>query len=192
MMKVKLVFTSILLWMAGICAGQANTTDFCFELQAYPTGLISGIRVEGAKGQNAGHLRLGFNWMRHGDAGKHEDERGIGLGLTLGYKRYLLHDLKGLFAGIRSDVWFNEMRWKDNIGLPNELSGKTELVVLQPTLEAGWLFELSPKWVFAPSLAFGYEVNLATEGSPTGEGPILLAGVQVGYRWNMDKFIQSK
>ncbi len=192
MMKVKLVFTSILLWMAGICAGQNGRTDTQFEFQAYPTGLISGLRFEGGKGRNTSHLRLGFNWMRHGDNGKHEDERGIGFGFTFGYKRYLLHDLKGLFAGIRSDIWFNEMKWKDNIGLPDELSGTTELVVLQPTLEAGWLFELNPKWVFAPSLAFGYEVNVDTDGSPTGEGPVMLLGVMVGYHWFMGKRWQSK
>jgi hypothetical protein len=49
-------------------------------------------------------------------------------------------------------------------------------------LEAGWLFILNEKLIFAPSLAWGYEINIVTDGEPTGEGMILLAGINLGYR----------
>lgn len=167
--------------------GQNDPThifDADFEFQAYPTGLIPGIRLEkGFAGRHAAHLRLGYNWIRHGSLGKHDDERGDGYGFTLGYKYYFRPVFKGFFAGIRNDIWWNEMHWKNNPDAIDEVSGTTHITVVQPTVEAGWLFPLGDSWQLAPSLAFGYEVNVKTEGSPTGEGAILLAGIVLGKRW---------
>ena len=163
---------------------QEGILDIDFELQAYPTGIIPGIRIEkGFAQKNAIHLRLGYNWIRHRDLGVHEDERGDGFGFTLGYKRYLKAGFKGWFGGIRSDVWFNQLDWKDHIGLPNEQSGHTKITVVQPTAEAGYLFTLPNDWIIAPAIGFGYEVNVVTNGEPTGEGAILLLGFTLGKRF---------
>ena len=45
------------------------------------------------------HFRLGYNWIRHGDQGVHEDERGDGFGFSLGYKYYLKKRFRDLFFG---------------------------------------------------------------------------------------------
>ncbi|MCR9290510.1 hypothetical protein OAF63_04415 [Saprospiraceae bacterium] len=168
-----------LLFLSSITYGQM---DFSFEFQAYPTGLIPGLRIEKAFKENyAFHLRLGYNWIRHQDFGEHEDERGDGYGFTLGYKRYFKEGHKGFFIGARNDFWFNELDWKDNIGTPGERSGTSKITVVQPTLETGYAF-MKNNLIFTPTVAFGFEFNVKTEGEPTGEGAVLLLGINVGYR----------
>jgi hypothetical protein len=182
-MKIKLLFTIIFDLALLFCRAQLGA-DFSFEFQAYPTGLIPGFRLEKTFGQrSAAHVRLGYNWIRHGNAGKHDLEWGDGCGFTLGYKRYFREGFEKFSLGIRNDLWFNEMEWKDQIGTTGFANGSTKIIVVQPTLEASWLFRFGSDWFITPSLAFGYEVNVKTVGSPTGEGAILLAGVLMGKRF---------
>ena len=180
-MKIKLAFTLGLLLFTLIGSGQNSILDVNFEFQAYPTGLIPGVRLEKSFAEkNAVHLRLGYQMIDHGDQGKHDDETGSGYGFTLGYKRYLKDGFKGLHLGIRSDVWFNTIDW---VSIEEPAAGTTEIVVLQPTAEAGWLFNLGKNFILAPTLAFGFEINVKTKDQPTGEGTILLLGLQAGYRF---------
>lgn len=160
--------------------------DIGIELQAYPTGLLSGIHLEKGFGQReAINLRIGHNFIRHRDLGVHEDERGGGFGFTLGYRHYFSPTFSKFFAGIRSDLWFNKVNWKDNIGTLIEFSGTSNIVVLQPTLEGGYLFLLGQNedWFLAPSLAFGFEINIANDGADVGQGPIILLGFSMGKRF---------
>lgn len=153
-----------------------------FEFQAYPTGLIPGFRLELPVCQrHSATFRLGYNHIRHGDAGKHDDERGHGWGGTLGLKRYFSEGRKGWFAGVRTDVWFSRIHWTDHPGRPEEATGTTKIVVFQPTFEAGYCLRKTAAYFLAPALALGMEWNVKTIGSPTGEGPILLAGFTLGF-----------
>ena len=163
---------------------QGQITDLSFEFQAYPTGLIPGIQIErGFADKNTIHLRVGYQYIRHRDLGVHEDERGNGFGFTLGYKRYLKENFQGWFLGVRNDIWFNELDWKDNIDLPNEISGTSNITVVQPTAEAGYLFKLGENGFLVPTIAFGVEINVRTEGADVGEGAILLLGFEIGQRF---------
>ena len=58
-------------------------------------------------------------------------------------------------------------------------SGETSITVLQPTAELSYVIRKN-SFYFAPSAAFGVEWNVQTDGEPTGEGAILLVGVQIG------------
>lgn len=168
-----------LLFFSSILMAQ---TDLTFEFQAYPTGLIPGLRIEKHfKEKYAVHLRLGYNWIRHRDLGKHKDERGQGYGFTLGYKRYFKEAYKGFFLGARNDFWFNEIDWWDLDENDDRKVGLTKITVVQPTLEAGFAMQKN-QLVFTPTIAFGFEFNVKTEGEPTGEGPVLLLGFNFGYR----------
>ena len=154
-----------------------NSTDLSFEFQAYPTGLIPGIRFEtGLSDQSSILFRLGYNWIRHRDLGVHEDERGDGFGFTIGYKKYFSPERSGWGLALKNDVWWNSIDWTD----PG-ISGQTDITVLQPTLELSYV--MGKNVLFVPSIAFGYEWNVKTEGEPTGEGAILLIGFQFGKRF---------
>lgn len=162
----------------------SQSTDISFEFQAYPTGLIPGLRLEKNFGvKHAAHIRVGYQWIRHRDLGEHEDERGNGYGFTLGYKRYFKEMHKGFSLSIRNDLWFNSLDWKDNINTPAEVSGTSDITVVQPTLELGYLMLSESGWFFTPSVAFGFEINVKTEGSDVGEGAILLLGLSAGKRF---------
>jgi hypothetical protein len=179
-MKLKIGFSLILLLLGPLGQAQNAPLDLAFEFQAYPTGLIPGIRLEkNFGGKNAAHLRLGYQAIDHRDLGKQDDETGQGWGFSLGYHRYFKPSYQGFFLGARNDIWFNRIDWANNDGT----SGQTDITVLQPTAQAGWLFLLGKKFLLCPTLSFGYEINVKTEGEPTGEGAILLLGINLGHRF---------
>ena len=153
-----------------------NKLKYGLEVQGYPTGLIAGITTEYELSYSLlGHVRAGYNLVRHRDLGKHDDERGGGFGGTLGLRYYIQEMYSSWFVEARSDLWFNKITWKDRIGQINQTTGKSEVTVLQPTLLGGYTFELGPV-KFSPTVAFGYEINIKTKGQETGQGPILLIG----------------
>ncbi len=175
------LFTVFLL-LSFHSSGQ-EAKDLSFEFQAYPTGLIPGVHFEKSLNTRSAVLfRLGYNWFRHRDLGVHEDERGGGFGGTLGYRRYFKEGFQGWNLAIKNDIWWNEVDWYD-IGVNDlRIEGETSLTVLQPTAELGYTFLKNDSLVFTPTLAFGFEWNVRTDGAPTGEGPIILLGFRIGTR----------
>jgi len=152
--------------------------SLAFELQVYPTGIIPGFTYERFVSQNSAfHLRIGGQVIRHEDYGEHDDERGEGLGGSVGYRRYWP---SGISLGTRVDLWANSLDWTDNIGEPNERRGHTDVLVLQPVVETTWRKFFSAKWFVQPSLAAGFEINVDTDGEDTGEGFIFLLALAVG------------
>ena len=154
--------------------------EFGIEFQQYPTGILLGAKGEfGFKAHHGFDFRIGYNFVDHRDQGKHNNEEGGGFGFTLGYRYYFNPQNTNFFLGARSDLWFNKIDWQDE---PN-LSGTTDIIVLQPTLIGGYVFLIHKKWVITPTLAFGYEINIVENGEPVGQGPTLLWGVNLNYRF---------
>lgn len=166
----------------------AKYVAFGLETQAYPTGIIPGIRLEYVRQHHNINLRLGYQLINHRDLGVQESEKGTGLGFTLGYRYHTdRHNPASWFFGARNDVWFNQLDWRDKIGQVDnmgqslEMSGTSNIVVIQPTLEGGYTFFLGEHLFLSPSVSFGYEVNVRTEGAEVGQGAILLLGVSLMY-----------
>ena len=157
--------------------------DLSFEFQAYPTGLIPGLRLEKSIGKkSAVNARVGYQFIDHRDLGVQDDETGNGYGFTLGYKYYFKEGFRGFSLGVRNDFWFNEIDWVSDVnGI--EASGTSNITVVQPTAEAGYLIPIGENWIFTPTIAFGVEINVKTDGEPVGEGAILLVGLNFGYRF---------
>jgi len=155
-----------------------QNSSLAFEFQAYRTGIIPGFTYERFfSNQDAWHVRLGFQVIRHEDFGEHDDERGNGFGGTVGYRRYWPN---GLSVGGRVDLWSNELDWTDNIGEDDERSGETDILVLQPVVETTWRRYIAAKWFLQPSAAIGAEINIRTQGEDTGEGFIFLVALSIG------------
>lgn len=178
----KLVLTSIVsLCFASAMLGQGKTFKIGAEMQAYPTGFIPGVRGDLFFSDfSKMHFRLGYNVVRHGDAGVHDDERGGGPGFAIGYDILPFSSHRWMF-GVRSDLWFNEIDWYDRgIQLPN-VTGTTNVTVLQPTIQAGYRIPFGETMELWPTLAVGYEFNIKTEGAAVGHGAILLVGVALNF-----------
>lgn len=157
--------------------------DANFELQVYPTGIIPGIRLEKNFAQHhAAHIRVGAQFINHRGYGKQEKEKGYGYGTSFGYKRYFSGNFKGVSLGLKCDLWQNFIRWRNLINTPAESSGKTEIYVIQPTVELGYTILKKSNLLITPTCAVGFEWNVKTEGQPTGEGAIILFGVLIGKR----------
>ncbi len=173
----------LFLVMAFTSAGLLSQDDAHFELQIYPTGIIPGIRLEKnfAK-KNAAHIRVGFQLINHWGLGVQEEEKGYGYGTSFGYKRYFKEEFKGFSLGAKCDLWQNFISWKNDAGTAMETSGKTEIYVVQPTLELSYTFLKNKDLLIVPNAAFGFEWNVKTEGLATGEGPIFLIGILIGKR----------
>ncbi len=184
------VFVTLLGWLLQPAASSAETYtrdyggEIGFELQVYPTGVIPGVRFEtDIDDFSTFHLRLGAQTIRHQDFGVHDDERGNGVGASIGYKRYRKLGYEGFSWSLRSDLWFNTLDWTDNPGTTDEVSGTTDVLVLQPTVELSWLFLPVSNLFVTPSFSAGFEINIQTEGEEVGQGFIYILGLTIGRRF---------
>ena len=169
--------------LTSLCLKAQIADEVVFEFQAYPTGLIPGIRLEkDVNEQSRLLLRLGYNWFRHRDLGVHDDERGDGFGGTLGFKRFLKPGRNKWHWAVKTDIWWNDVEWYDDLSNGQRAEGETSITVLQPTAEVGYTF-VNNNFVFTPTLSLGVEWNVRTVGEPTGEGLIILAGIMIGKRF---------
>jgi len=151
------------------------------EFQQYPAGSIPQLMIElGLTKKSAMNVRIGYNIVRHGDLGKHDDERGGGAGLSIGFRKYLKEAGNGFLYGIRSDIWFNSVDWTNNSPM---ISGNTKVTVLQPSANLGYQFKLSEDLSITPTVSLGAEINVSTNGDPVGEGAIGLVGIEVSYHF---------
>ena len=178
----KLVFVSLVTFLivtSGLAQGK--TFKIGVEFQAYPTGAIPGIRADMfLSDYSKVHIRLGYNIVRHGDAGEHQDERGGGPGATLGYDILPAANHRWTL-GLRADLWYNQVDWYDIPDSGAKVQGKTDVTILQPTIQAGFRLPSGERLEFIPTLAFGYEINIVTRGEDVGQGPVLLAGLIVNF-----------
>ena len=167
-----------ILFILSACVSYGQT-DLSINTQVYPTGIIPGIQIDQFIGNNkAVLLRLGYQFIDHRDQGVQDDEVGDGFGFTLGFRKYFADRNSKLYFSIKSDVWFNTIDWTTG-----SESGTTDITVIQPTAEIGYQFLGQSGYFISPSIALGAEWNVSTRGEPTGEGAILLVGVQVGKRF---------
>lgn len=179
---MKAAFFCLFLFLAlGGLQAQQRIHDLSLEGQVYPTGIIPGLRIAAGFSQRHDlNLRLGLNLIDHRDLGVQDNETGWGFGGSLGYRYYFHPGWTKWFVGPRVDLWRNRIDWMDN---ETGTIGVTRLLVVQPTAEGGYLWALGKgKWALAATLSFGVEVNAVTDGEPTGQGAILLAGLQLGRR----------
>jgi len=159
------------------------------ELQAYPAGVIPGLTLDYEITESQFlHLRVGYNYTDRGSWGEHDQEDGGGLGFSLGYRFRELFGTK-FTADLRSDLWFMNIDWQDErlicgtVPPCNEVlaEGNTDITVLQPTAGIGYPLRLSSGVVLTPTLSFGREINIRTDGEQVGEDFIGLIGLRLGF-----------
>lgn len=161
----------------------ANEPTLGLGLQVYPTGFMPSLQFEHPLSDHGLlQVRAGLNIFDHRDLGKQDEEIGSGFGGSLGYKHFFNDEATKWSLMLKTDVWFNTVDWRNDLMSPSPEIGTTDIVVLQPTLELGYTLMLTDHLFVTPSLAFGLEWNVQTEGEPMGEGPILLGGVVFGMK----------
>ena len=92
---------------------------------------------------------------------------------------------KGNFIfGASLDIWNMWTNWKDNLNTPTPTQGKTYTLVVQPWINAGYLFIISNKINAGLSIGFGREINAITKGERVGEGFMGIAAASINYKIN--------
>lgn len=188
-MKISTFILSLFITIVATLQTEAQDTDakrtysgstIGLDMQVYPTGIIPGIRYEAPLSTKSNlYLRAGYQIIDHRDLGVQDDETGTGYGFSLGYRRFFNETRTKWSLMLKTDVWFNTIDWTNEM---LATTGTTEIVVLQPTAQLEYAFDLGERLVLAPNVAFGLEWNVSTDGEPTGEGPILLLGVALAYK----------
>ena len=80
---MKRCLVTILLFGLYVGLQGQKSTDLVFELQAYPTGIIPGFKLERQLSDRSTFLlRIGYNAFDHRDLGVHDSETGGGFGFS--------------------------------------------------------------------------------------------------------------
>ncbi len=164
---------------ASSAAQGRESAGLGFEAQVYPSGGI--FTARGAIRLSDNDMLLGYvgyNLAERGSNGKHANEEGGGPGVGAAWRHYFGDYRSGWHLGIRTDVWFLGIDWTD----PND-SGRTDIVILQPTAQGGYTFLMGGDWVIDVGASIGAEVNVSTDGDEVGEGAIVLLGLGTEYRF---------
>ena len=176
------LFTLCSLFALSIAA--QRPTDVSFQLQVYPTGIIPGISAEKSisdKGRIG--ARIGANLFDHRDLGEQDDEIGWGVGFSIDYQHYFKQNFEGWHLEFKNDFWFSNVDWTNFPENGDIVEGETDITVIQPTVSLGYTILSNSNLVIRPTIGFGLEWNVRTDGEPTGEGPIGLIGISIGKRF---------
>lgn len=151
-------------------------TGWAFEVQAYPTGVIPGVRYEWETStQDQWFARLAYNFTDRSDFGEHDDESGGGPGIGFGWRHWLNQNHSEWHYGARLDIWDLEIDWEED-GPPSG-EGKTDILVMQPSGELGYSWHTTGGSRIDLTAGLGVEVNVDTGGEDVGEGIIVLGGI---------------
>lgn len=160
----------------------SSARDFALgvEVQAYPAGVIPGLHAEWRLSERSVlTARLAANVTDRRDWGEQDDEEGDGFGGGVGYRYFFGDDLDGWLVGARVDLWDLEIDWRDD---NPAAEGTTDLIVLQPTVEAGYAWRLpDSRWRIDATVSLGAEINVDEDGRDVGEGAIVLGGLTATY-----------
>ncbi len=150
----------------------AKHTDLGLSVQLYPAGIIPTINLERYITENESLLfRLGGNIIDRQDfSDENDQEEGGGFGGSFGYRKHFPLNKGKIVAGVHFDVWNLWIDWEDNNGTPNESSGTTYTLTLQPWLEAGYFFNIkNSSSQLGITAGFGREINAITDGADVAQ-----------------------
>ncbi len=171
-------------WQESQAQDFNNLYNIGIELQWYPAGYQLMLTTElGFTPKDAIQAKVGYNIARRQDFSPYNDlENGGGWGFTLGYRRYWNENIRGLYGGVRMDMWWLTIDWEDGLETANPTSGTTKITVFQPTAELGYMYQFTDSpFSVGLNAAAGYEINIVTNGEDVGQGAIGLFGARMRY-----------
>ncbi len=177
---------SIQLFSQSVENASKRKIEIGTELQLYPVGYMTMITSNiFIKEDWALRFRLGGNFANREDfSGFNDDEVANGFGGSFGLVKYVSYWKGNFVFGASLDTWNMWTKWKDGLSTPNPTSGTTYNLVIQPWVNAGYLYNLSNQWNAGISLGFGREINVITRGENVGEGWMGIATFSLNYSLN--------
>lgn len=183
---VALLFSSIQLFSQDEENNHKRKMELGTELQLYPVGYMTMITSNIFIREDwTLRFRLGGNFANREDfSGFNDNEVAKGFGGSFGLVKYVPYWKGNFIFGASFDTWNMWTKWKDGINTTNPTSGTTYNLVIQPWVNAGYLYNLSNKLNTGISLGFGREINVITRGEKVGEGWMGIATLSLNYLLN--------
>jgi hypothetical protein len=159
------------------------------EIQLYPAGFMPTITANVfLKEKLALRFRLGGNFAnRSGFSIYNDKEIAKGFGATFGAQRFISYWNGQFIFGLYVDGWNMWTAWEDNTETPNPKSGTTYNLVIQPWINAGYLYQVSKKWNAGITIGAGREFNVITNGKNVGEGWMGILTFSTNYTFERKK-----
>jgi len=181
-----LLFSSIQLFSQDEENNHKRKMELGTELQLYPAGYMTMITSNIFIREDwTLRFRLGGNFANREDfSGFNDNEVAKGFGGSFGLVKYVPYWKGNFIFGASFDTWNMWTKWKDGINTTNPTSGTTYNLVIQPWVNAGYLYNLSNKLNTGISLGFGREINVITRGEKVGEGWMGIATLSLNYLLN--------
>ena len=163
-----------------------KTIQIGAELQFYPAGYMPTITANFfVKEHLAIRVRVGGNFADRSDFSIYNDEeKAKGFGGTIGVQRYFPYWKGNFIVGIYVDGWNMWTDWKDNVDSVHPQSGTTYNFVIQPWINAGYLFQVTKQWNAGMTFGVGREFNVITHGENVGEGWMGILALSANYTFN--------
>lgn len=155
---------------------KTNAKSFGVSAQFYPAGIIGTITMDKFITETSSlFFRTGVNLIERKDYSPVNDyENGNGLGVSAGYRKHFFLHKGQILAAFNLDVWNEWIHWANNFGQPDESSGITYTLVLQPWLETGYFTKINKASIqYGITAGFGREINVITDGNDVAQGWIL-------------------
>ncbi len=176
-LKKKIILCYFIIYSALSFAQKKNNlktkkVEFGTEIQAYPVGFITTVTSTVFVKENiAIRFRIGGNFANRKDfSGFNDDEKTSGFGGSFGLLKYFPYKNGNIILGANVDGWNMWTRWKEAIETLNPQQGTTYNLVIQPGLNAGYLYNVSKKLNLGLTLGIGREINIITRGENVGQG----------------------
>ncbi len=171
-----LSFTALSYSQAQPTPGKNSPTAFGLSAQFYPAGIIATLDMDKSLNTKSSMFyRAGVNLIERKDFSTYNDhESGFGIGASAGYRKHFFLKKGQIITSFNTDVWNEWIHWENNIGQPNETTGKTYTLVLQPWLETGYFTNGNRSSLqYGLTAGFGREINVITDGNKVAQGWIL-------------------
>jgi hypothetical protein len=181
-MKARLLIVLTALFF--VCSAYAQeygytTVDVGAGFKAPSHSAIFGLHLAANARIHSGfHALIGYNKIFSNDAGKHEAEEGGGPGISLGYRYYFKVRPYGFFIGAGTDLWHLKINWRQIA-----ITGTTKTWALVPQAEMGYMILINDMFFISPSIGFGTQSNLGTQGEPVGDGFRFIPGISAGFKF---------
>lgn len=122
------------------------------------------------------------NYARFGSrkTSNHTSESGSGWGGYLGYRYHFSVIPKRTFIGLGAGIQSMKVNWSTTL-----LEGRTNLLLLQPTLEAGYTLVINDYMYITPSVSGMLLTQLSSKGADVdfGGGFVPAASISMGWRF---------
>ncbi len=183
----KLLLIILLLPLTNFSQNKDNLNkkiELGLEFQKYPVGFMPMITANVFVKKNlALRYRIGVNFADRKDYSNYNDyEKASGFGASFGIVKYIPNGNGNFIFGATIDTWNMWTNWQDNLNTTMPTQGKTYTLVIQPWINAGYLYNFSNKINGGLSLGFGREINIVTKGERVGEGFMGIATASINYK----------